>query len=162
MNHYVGPASPPPGFTHLARPEGFLVAVYDTFQKPRRTIARVRRGDVIPARRAEPETRCSDEGRPGTWWEVPNGFICSASGFTIATRLEQLEPPQRIPAVNQPSPFRYARIVVEGAPRWPRRPAASDLNACVGADRTTPRAELGHRVHVGRLLRRDRSRREGR
>jgi lipoprotein-anchoring transpeptidase ErfK/SrfK len=104
--------------------------VYDTPDKPRSTIANVRRGDVLPARRADTDRTCYDNGRTGHWWAVPGGFICSTSDFTLAEALAPLEPPQRRPAVNMPLPFRYARITKDGAPRWARKPSASELDAC--------------------------------
>lgn len=128
--NYHGPQTPPAGWTHLARSEGFQIAVYDTPEKPRSTVANVRRGDVLAARRAETDRTCYDNGQTGSWWEVPGGYICSTSGFTIAERLAPLEPPQRRPAVNMPLPFRYARITKDGAPRWRRKPSASQLGAC--------------------------------
>lgn len=128
--NYHGPTSPPPGWTHLARSEGFLISVYDTFDKPRSTVANIRRGDVVPARKASTDRTCYDNGRTGGWWEVPGGFVCSTSGFEIAESLPPLSPPQRRPAVNMPLPFRYARIIQEGAPRWSRLPEESELDAC--------------------------------
>lgn len=135
---YQGPQTPPPGWTHLARSEGFLISVYDTPEKPRSTVANIRRGDVVPARRAATDRTCHDNGRSGSWWEVPGGFICSTSGFTIGERLKPLEPPQRRPAVGMPLPFRYARIVEDGAPRWRRRPDPSELGACDDRSRGDP------------------------
>jgi hypothetical protein len=136
--NYHGPDAPPAGWTHLARSQGFLISVYDTPEKPRSTVANLRRGDVVPARPAKTDRTCYDHGATGAWYEIPGGFICSTSGFEIATRLDPLEPPQRRPAVNMPLPFRYARIVKKGAPRWGRRPRASELGACDGLTRGDP------------------------
>jgi len=135
---YEGPNAPPPGWTHLARSEGFLISVYDTAEKPRHTVAHIRRGDVVPARRADTERSCHDNGRRGSWWEVPGGFICSTSGFEIAERLEPMSPPQRRPAVNMPLPFRYAHITTDGAPRWRRKPRPSQLSACDDLEKGDP------------------------
>ncbi len=129
---YRGPDAPTGRWTHLARPERFQVAVYSTPEKPRTTVARVRRGDVMPAKKADTQRTCTDYGETGSWWEVPDGFICSASGFTIEAQLRPLEPPQRRPAVNHPLPFRYARIITKGAPRWNHKPSVQELGACDG------------------------------
>lgn len=137
---YRGPKAPPAGWSHLARPTAFRVAVYDTPEKPRNLIARMRRGDVVPARKAVTERTCYDNGETGSWWEIPDGYICSTSGYEIATRLEPLEEPQRRPAVQQPLPFRYGRIITQGAPRFSRRPSPAELAATrnLGRDDAVP------------------------
>jgi hypothetical protein len=126
---YRGPSTPPPGWTHLARPTRFRVPVFDTPEKPRSLIARMRRGDVVPARRADTSRHCHDLGERGTWWQIPDGYICSTSGYEIAQRLDRLDEPQRRPAVHRPLPFRYGHVTTKGAPRFSRRPTAAELAA---------------------------------
>ncbi len=125
--HYRPPKAPPADYTHLARPDTFRVPVYSNVEPPRSVIARTRRGEVLPARKVDTTRSCTDNGAPGTWWEVPDGFICSASGYTITTQLEPEAPRQHRPALNLPLPFRYARVTTKGAARFSRRPTSEEL-----------------------------------
>jgi hypothetical protein len=130
--HYRSPTRPPEGYTHVARPDAFRVPVYDRLTSPRAVVARTRRGNALPARPVEPAQSCYDQGETGRWWEVPGGFICSTSGYTIARTLIPERPRQRRPALNLPLPFRYARITTKGAPRFSRRPTLEELTAVRG------------------------------
>jgi hypothetical protein len=135
-------AEPPPGWTHLARPTGFRIPVYDRVERPRALIARTRRGDVFPARRAQTSIACHDNGRPGQWWTVPGGVICSASGYELGRRLAPLDEPQRPPAVDRGLPFRFARVIVEGAPRFSRRPTPAEARWAEDLSPADPDAEV--------------------
>ncbi|MEM1025848.1 MAG: L,D-transpeptidase [Myxococcota bacterium] len=118
---------PPAGWTHLARPTGFRVPVYDRVEKPRALIARTRRGEVFPARTAESTASCYDNGTTGRWWSVPGGVVCSSSGYEFGRRLEPFDEPQRPPAVNRALPFRFGRVIVKGAPRFSQRPTPAEV-----------------------------------
>lgn len=119
------PARPARGYTHLARTDDFAVAVFDTWDRPRRVIARTRRGTVMSAKKAPTSRGCRAYGRDGTWYEVDaGGFVCTSSGYTIAARVEALD--QVAPERDEPLPFEYGRVITDGAPRLARRPTEAE------------------------------------
>lgn len=129
----ANPTRPARGYTHLARTDGFRVAVFDTHERPRRVVGRTRRGTVMSARKAPTTRRCRAYGRYGTWYEVDaGGYVCTSSGYTVARSVDALD--QVAPVRNRPLPFEYGRVITDGAPRLSRRPTEAEARRVVAGE----------------------------
>ncbi|MBX2811727.1 MAG: L,D-transpeptidase [Myxococcales bacterium] len=113
--------TPSSGYTHLAIPRHFLLPIFDSTEKPRKIIGRVRRGSALSVRAANAE--CFSRNKPGKWYEVKGGgVLCNTSGFDIVKRASPLNPPQRQPKIRATIPFEYARVTKSGSARLRRKP----------------------------------------
>ena len=142
-------SAPSPGFDALAIPTDFFTAVYDRVERPRRTIGRVRRGVSLSVRKVDTTITCHDNGERGVWYAIEGGgVLCSTSGFDIVDRATPLDPPQKMPALDQPMPFRYARVVDQGAPLLSRPFTLAQYEALksVGGPRDDPTGLMVERL----------------
>lgn len=116
-------STPRPGYDRLAIATGFFVPIFNTVNKPRKVIGRVRRGATLSARRAVTKNTCYDRSKKGVWYEVDGGgVICSTSGFELVRSAQPRPATQRNPDVDAIIPFKYARVTQSGAARLSRRP----------------------------------------
>lgn len=116
--HQPAPSTPPSGWPLLATATQLLAPVYDSLGIPRYAVGSVQRGTAVAARKAKSTEPCHDNGEAGSWYEIPGGYVCSASGYAIGARAESLSPPQRLPDLSQPVPFPFVKVTTPSSIRY--------------------------------------------
>lgn len=118
---------PPTGWSKLATATRLLAPVYDTLDRPRYVVGSVQRGTVVAARPVPSAGPCHDRGQAGAWFEIPGGYVCSASGYAIANRAFELSPPQRLPDLSRAVPFSFVKVTTPNSIRY-EAPVPSKAN----------------------------------
>jgi hypothetical protein len=97
--------------------------VYDGATTGPKVAGVVRRGSVLRLEREVGGSGCKD----GSWYEAaPFGYVCSALGFRVSaepTAERYGVPPAE---VSSHLPYRYSRVITEGAPRYYRIPSVDE------------------------------------
>jgi hypothetical protein len=108
----------------------FQVSLFNArvFRRPApkpKVVGHVRRGTLVPA---GPPLR--GRGCPGgRWHRIPGGgHICTSLGFEVSQApLRFRGPAQRAPDASRAVPFRYAKVIRQGAPLLRRRPTPREV-----------------------------------
>jgi hypothetical protein len=100
--------------------------VFDAARASAHNLGLVRRGTVLTAL-----TKVKGRGcRQGAWYRLEGiGFACSRDGFLVSRSRPNFFLRQPAPELNAPLPFKYARIVTEGALRFHRMPSPEEESA---------------------------------
>jgi hypothetical protein len=103
----------------------FNARVFRRPAKKPRVVGHVRRGTLIAA-----SPRVHGPGCPGgRWHRIPGGgHVCTSLGFEVSQApIEFRGPPQRAPDTRRAVPFRYAKVIRQGAPLLRRRPTPREV-----------------------------------
>lgn len=116
---------PPANFPLIVQARTFNAPIYAQPRALPYPVGHAWWGALIPARRVAANPECGDGDNSGHWLEVPgNGYVCTAADFKASNSLASLQQHHPEPAVWRPSPFTFARVIEDGAPRLARFPSA--------------------------------------
>ncbi|HJL40998.1 MAG TPA: L,D-transpeptidase [Myxococcales bacterium LLY-WYZ-16_1] len=127
--HRSTPEGPPPGWSRLATATVLLAPVYDSLGRPRHVVGSIQRGTVVAARPARSNEPCHDRGEAGSWFEIPGGYVCSASGYAIGDRAARVTPRQRRPDLSKAVPFPFVKVTTDSSIRFDEPLRSKDLIA---------------------------------
>lgn len=99
----------------------YAAPVFENAAPGANIIGEVRRNTAIPI-----TDRVFGAGCSGRWYEVDGGYVCTREGFSVSEDVGQYD--QRLPALNQLMPYRYAAVTRrDGAPRYYRVPTDEEV-----------------------------------
>ena len=107
----------PAGFTEWGRASRVNVPIFSTFDRPRKIIGRVQRGDRLPVRPAKTERTCYDNKKKGKWLATPGGFLCTTSGITTGAAARKRPSFSRADG-TRPVPFDYVKATPTASKRY--------------------------------------------
>lgn len=122
------PEGEPSEGTVYVRATDFDTLVHESSKKDTWGLGVLRRGAVVAAR-----LRSFIHGCPGGQWAElsDGGYVCSRDGVEVLHRVEPPKAQTIAPDLGVPLPYRYGKIIHEGAPRYARMPSAEERETIV-------------------------------
>ena len=120
------------GFNRLLTATGFKVRVYKKIVSPKRVVGYLRRGTVVSARKVPKSRSCKLFGTKGSWYRIEGkSYVCSADNVSISRHPIALSPPQIVPALQKPLPYKYARVTKQASPLFEYQPNGQILDVVI-------------------------------